>query len=123
MSLKLGQYSFRTTEPLIRPSWIQDVPINRIIEAPQHGFSYIDENGTQKFFDPMEVHKYSNETLQKIYGIIMKEVDAGNITKEESEGLVESIIGQYNYRKLILKMFEMLRDDLTNPVNDFPAQE
>ncbi|KAJ9565621.1 hypothetical protein OSB04_001587 [Centaurea solstitialis] len=79
------------TTPLIQPSWVDTVPHNKVIIEPQHGFTYIDENGTLKFFDPTEAHKYSNTTLFKIYGVMAKEIDEGRLTREEIEGFLQSI--------------------------------
>ncbi|KAJ9552708.1 hypothetical protein OSB04_016753 [Centaurea solstitialis] len=112
--------SRRRIADVMRAHVMLTMPPNKIITEPEHGFTYIDENGTLKFYDPTESHKYSNSTLFKIFGVIMKEVEEGRLTKEEIEGIIQSIRVQVSFRKLIIKYFDMLRNDTLYPINDFP---
>ena len=68
----------------------------------------------------MDAHKYSNATLSKIFGVMLKEIDEGRYTREELEGLIQAIKVQVEFRKLMIRFYELLLNDTLNPINDFP---
>ena len=94
--------------------------VNSMVTSPQLGFVYGGEDRRKKFFRPAEIYQYSDDTLSRICNIIMSNRGSDFVQEEPADQIIRVIDEHRRYRAMIMWMYERMKNDPINPVDDFP---
>ena len=86
---------------------------------PMFGFVFINDDSEKNIFRREDAAKYFDETLTRISNTVAKLKGSDFVQTKPAEEIIRGINGQKGYQRVILQMYETLKNDFINPIDEF----